>query len=95
VGYDELEFREYRLRKIGVRGIFANRSRILRIVTEEDLFEIDISSYEETRRDLDRELSSSVEQTWVIGHILDYFDEIWSEIEEFVNGQAIEEGQEE
>ena len=88
----ELAFREYRLRKIDVRGIIVNRTRILRVVTEEDLIEIDISSYEETRKDLDRELSLMVESTQAIGEILNYFDEIWSEIEEFVNERVHGEG---
>lgn len=88
----ELAFREYRLRKLGVRGMYANGGRILRIVTEEGLFEVNISSYEETRRQLDIELSSSVEQAWIIGRILDYFDEKWPEIEDFVIDEVIAEG---
>jgi hypothetical protein len=88
----ELTFREYRLRKLGVRGVYANAGRILRIVTEEDLIEVNISSYDETRGELDIELSSSIEQAWIIGKILDYFDEKWSEIEEFVSDKATVEG---
>lgn len=89
---DELAFREYRLRKLGVRGMYANRAMILRVVTEEGLIEVNISSYEETRRELDIELSSSVEQAWKIGMILDYFDEKWFEIEDFVSDKVIAEG---
>jgi hypothetical protein len=84
-----LEFYEYRLRKLGVRVIFASYEKILSISTEEILIEVNISTYDETRRELDHELSRLIEETWIIGEILDYFDEKWSEIEEFVGEKAI------
>ncbi len=85
----KLEFYEYRLRKIGVRGIFVTKEKILGISTEENLIEVNISGYDETRRELDIELSRLIGQPWIIGRILNYFDEKWLEIDEFVNENVV------
>lgn len=90
---EELEFYEYRLRKIGVRVIFASKEKKLGVSGEEYLIIVEISTYDETRRNLDHELSSLIEETWIIGEILDYFDEKWAEIVEFLNEKVMAEGE--
>jgi hypothetical protein len=85
MAYDVLIYEQYRLRKIGVREISIDTKRLLRIETEEISIKVKISSYENTRNDLDRVLSRVINEPWQIGEILEYFDEIWEEIYEFLN----------
>lgn len=90
--YDEIEFVEYRLRQIGVRRIFVNSERVLGVVTSRYSIEVKVDEYEQTRRELDKELSTLIDSTWKIRKVLDYFEEKWSEIEEFVDEKAIVDG---
>lgn len=83
--YDDITFENYKLRRMGVREIFADTKRLLRIKTESISIEVKISTYAQTRNDLDRMLSRLIEETWQIGEILDYFDEKWQEIYQFLN----------
>ena len=80
-----LEFKEYRLRQIEVLGIDVDEDGLLTIDTDKHRIELKISSHEQTREELDKQLSRELEETWQIGEILDYFDEKWDEIEKFVN----------
>jgi hypothetical protein len=87
--YDNIIFENYRLRKMGVREISADTERLLKIETDQRTFDIEISTYEKTREELDRMLSRLVDDTWKIGKILDYFDDVWDKINEFVNKPTV------
>lgn len=87
--YDNIIFENYRLRKMGVREISADTERLLKIETDRITFDVEISTYEETKEELDRMLSRLIDETWKIGKILDYFDEIWDKIEEIVNKSTV------
>ena len=103
MGYDVLEFAELRLKDNGNRRIYADKERTknkeyLLCVDRDDncYIGVSISTYEQTRRDLEKELSLRVEDVRKIGGTLEYFDEIWNKIDEYVNEPTgREEGQEE
>ncbi|HET6590451.1 MAG TPA: hypothetical protein VFG45_09825 [Candidatus Nitrosocosmicus sp.] len=91
--YDELEFIEYRLRQVGVRRISVNTEMTLGVETARYSIEVAVTTYEQTRKELDKELSTMIESTWKIGEILDYFDEKWAEIVEFLNEKVMTGGE--
>lgn len=87
----ELEFANSWLREDRIRKIIAikyhdpSEEPSLVILTDDTAVNITISTYEQTREDLDRELALTVESVRTIRAALEYFDEIWDKIEEFVN----------
>lgn len=96
----ELEFATSWTREAGVRKIIAIKyydpfdEPSLVVLTDDTAVNITISTYEQTKEDLDRELALNVESIRTIRAVLEYFDEIWDEIEEFVNKPTVKrEGQ--
>lgn len=91
MGYEEMEFANSWLRENGVRRINAikydepSETPSLGVLTNDTAVNITISTKEQTKEDLDRELALTVENVQTIRVVLVYFDEIWHKIEEFVN----------
>jgi hypothetical protein len=91
MGYHEIEFANSWIREDGIRKIIAIKyydpfdEPSLVILTDDTAVNITISTYEQTKEDLDRELALTVESVRTIRAVLEYFDEKWDEIEEFVN----------
>lgn len=91
MGYDELEFANFWLREKGVRRMYAikyydpSEEPSLGVDTDDISSTITISSREQTKLDLDKELSLQVEDVGAIRAALAYFDEIWDEIDEYVS----------
>lgn len=91
MGYSELEFANSWLREDGVRKMCAMKFHdpaedpMLSVITDDTIVNVTISTQEQTKEDLDRELSLNVESVRTIRAALEYFNEIWDEIAEFVN----------
>lgn len=92
MGYDELEFADLELRENGIKRIYVDKERT---IDKESLLCVDadyncyivvtITTYEQTRRDLEKELSLQMEDVRQIRVTLECFDENWSEINEYAN----------
>lgn len=97
MGYDLLEFTELKLRENGIRRIYVDKEKaknnecLLCVDADNCYIGITISTYEQTRRDLEKELSLTVENVRQISVTLNYFDQIWDNVEEYVNESREEE----
>lgn len=95
MGYDELEYADLRLRENGIRRMYVenggekNRMPIFCVDADNCSIGVIISTYKQTRRDLEKELSLQMENVRQIGVTLEYFDEIWDEMDEYVNVHAL------
>lgn len=87
MGYDKLEFADQKLRENGIRRIYVDKNLakndecILCVDADDSCYiGVWISTYEQTRRDLEKELSLRVENVRQIDATLEYFDRIWNDV---------------
>lgn len=96
MGYDELEYANLRLRENGIRRMYVengrakNRRPLFCVDADNCSIGVTISTYEQTRRDLEKELSLQMGDVRQIGMTLEYFDEIWDKIDDNVNEPVME-----
>jgi hypothetical protein len=101
MGYDVLEYAELRLRENGIRRIYVDKERtknkeyLLCVDTDYCHIGVWISTYKQTRSDLEKELSLQVNDVRQIRVALEYFDNNWNEIDEYVKEPSVKGGQEE
>lgn len=97
MGYDIIEFANSWLRENEVRKIYAIKNHdpleapSLGVETDDTAVIVTISTHEQTKKDLDRELSLNVESVRAIRATLEYFDEIWNEINEYISKPIVNE----
>ena len=97
MGYDEFEFADLELRENDIKRMYVEKERtkdkesLLCVDTDHNCYiGVIISTYEQTRRDLEKELSLRMEDVRQIRITLECFDENWSKIDEYVNESTVE-----
>lgn len=99
MGYDELEYADLGLRETGIRRMYVNKERykepLLSVDIDSCYIGVTVTNYEQTRRELEKELSLQVNDIRQIRVALEYFDNNWEKIDEYVKESSVNGGNEE